>query len=266
MANEHIHHGGMGAGGLAALMTFAAAMLLYVFAVKRSNMKFSPWPVHRIFFWIAGMSCAAASVVGPIAERAHSSFTYHMAAHLLLGMLAPLLIVISAPLTLLLRTVNVRMARRFTFILKSTPVRLLTDPITASLLNMGGLWILYTTDLYQIMHHNWILLVLIHIHIFLAGYLFTVSMVTFDPAPHKPSIYYRSVVLVLALASHGILAKYLYGNPPAGVPAGDSETGALLMYYGGDAIDMVIILLLCLEWYRCQTPHRSGRHNPAVNI
>ncbi|TYS81078.1 cytochrome c oxidase assembly protein [Rossellomorea aquimaris] len=256
----------MGAGGLAALMTFAAAMLLYVFAVKRSNMKFSPWPVHRIFFWIAGMSCAAASVVGPIAERAHSSFTYHMAAHLLLGMLAPLLIVISAPLTLLLRTVNVRMARRFTFILKSTPVRLLTDPITASLLNMGGLWILYTTDLYQIMHHNWILLVLIHIHIFLAGYLFTVSMVTFDPAPHKPSIYYRSVVLVLALASHGILAKYLYGNPPAGVPAGDSETGALLMYYGGDAIDMVIILLLCLEWYRCQTPHRSGRHNPAVNI
>ncbi|WP_240189766.1 cytochrome c oxidase assembly protein [Bacillus sp. P14.5] len=266
MANEHIHHGGMGAGSLAALMAITAVMLVYVFAVKRSNMKYSRWPVHRMFFWIAGLSCAAASVIGPIAERAHSSFTYHMAAHLLLGMLAPLLIVISAPLTLVMRTLNVRMARRLSSILKSTPARLLTDPVTASLLNMGGLWILYTTGLYQAMHHNGFLLVLIHIHIFLAGYLFTVSMVTFDPAPHKASFYYRSVVLVLALASHGILAKFLYGNPPPGITAGDSETGALLMYYGGDAIDMVIIFLLCLEWYKNQAPHRFGKSSPARSI
>ncbi|MGM0846545.1 MAG: cytochrome c oxidase assembly protein [Bacillota bacterium] len=256
MGNEHIHHAGFSMGSGLILLGFSAAIIFYIIAVKHSNQKYRRWPMYRTFFWLAGLCCAAASVIGPIAERAHFSFTYHMAAHLLLGMLAPLLIVVSAPLTLLMRTLNVRMARRLTFILKSSPVRLLTDPVTASLLNMGGLWILYTSGLYEAMHQNGLLHVLIHIHIFLAGYLFTVSMVSFDPAPHKPSFYYRSVVLVLALASHSILAKFLYAHPPKGVAPGESETGALLMFYGGDAIDLAIIFLLCFEWFKQQKPQR----------
>ena len=85
------------------------------------------------------------------------------------------------------------------------------------MLSVGGLWLLYTTGLYPAMHHHPGLHVLVHAHMFLAGYLFTAAMVSVDPMPHRRSFPHRSLVLVLALAAHDILAKYLYAHPPAGV-------------------------------------------------
>ncbi|RIW29055.1 cytochrome c oxidase assembly protein [Bacillus salacetis] len=236
----------------------ASAILIYVSAVMISNRSYRQWPVYRTSLWIAGICCIFFSVSGPVAERAHSSFTFHMAAHLLLGMLAPLLIALSAPVTLVLRSMNVKMARQVSSLLKSTPAKILADPFAASLLNMGGLWVLYTTGLYHAMHQHLLLFVFIHIHIFLAGLLFTESMLAIGPSPHKTSFVYRSTALVLALASHSILAKYLYGNPPSGVFSAEAEAGALLMYYGGDAIDLFIVFLLCSQWYRTQRSQQTS--------
>jgi putative membrane protein len=63
---------------------------------------------------------------------------------------------------------------------------------------------------------------------------------------------------VLFLAAHGILAKYLYGHPPAGVPAGAGRAGAELMYYGGDLIDLALIVVFCWQWYRATDPGRRS--------
>lgn len=60
------------------------------------------------------------------------------------------------------------------------------------------------------MHESLFLYVFIHIHVFLAGYLFTVSLAYVEPIPHRTSFLYRSSILVLALAAHGILSKYIY--------------------------------------------------------
>jgi len=54
---------------------------------------------------------------------------------------------------------------------------------------------------------------------------------------------------VAALAAHGILAKHLYVHPPLGVAAGTGETGAMVMYYGGDAVELVVAALLCRAWF-----------------
>ncbi|WP_413237500.1 cytochrome c oxidase assembly protein [Paenibacillus sp. 1P07SE] len=35
---------------------------------------------------------------------------------------------------------------------------------------------------------------LVHLHIFLAGYAFTASMLYIDPAPHRKSYMYRAIV------------------------------------------------------------------------
>lgn len=51
----------------------------------------SPWPVGRTVAWYAGLVCAGAGLVGPVASAAHTSFTAHMVGHLFLGMIAPLL-------------------------------------------------------------------------------------------------------------------------------------------------------------------------------
>ncbi|MGG0718361.1 cytochrome c oxidase assembly protein [Robertmurraya massiliosenegalensis] len=235
---------------------FVLLIVGYIFAVLLSNQHYKRWPLYRTSSWALGILCIATVFIGPLAELAHTDFTAHMLGHLLLGMIAPLLIVTSAPMTLLLRSLHVKRARQLSSLLKSIPVRLVSDPIVTLTLNMGGLWVLYVTDLYSAMHHNIFLYLFVHIHVFLAGYLFTASIVYIDPTPHRTSYIYRTMILVLASASHGILSKYIFTNPPAGVPIAQAEKGAMLMYYGGDTVEIILILIFCFQWYRASKPKK----------
>jgi putative membrane protein len=83
-----------------------------------------------------------------------------------------------------------------------------------------------------------------------AGCLFAWSVIGTDPTPHRPGRQLRAVVLVSYLAGHAVLAKYLYGLPPAGVPPHQAEAGAVLMYYGGDAVDAILLIVFCRQWLR----------------
>src|SRR5690606_5614714 len=94
-------------------------------------------------------------------------------------------------------------------------------------------------------------------HIFLAGYVFTASMIYIDPIPHRFSFLFRAIVFIVALAGHQVLSKYIYAFPPNGVTRTEAEAGGMLMYYGGDAIDLVIIFVLCYQWY-CKTRPRTS--------
>ncbi|UQU62557.1 cytochrome c oxidase assembly protein [Couchioplanes caeruleus] len=217
------------------------------------------WPAERTISWIAGLVAAMAALVGPLADAAHHDFTAHMVGHLLLGMTAPLLLVLAAPLTLALRALPVARARTLSHLLASRPVRTLTHPVTAAVLNGGGLWLLYTTGLYGAMSdHAWIH-VAVHLHVLAAGYLFTASVIGVDPAPHRPGRRTRAAVLIAFLAAHATLAKSVYGHPPAGVLPADARTGAELMYYGGDLIDLVLIYLFCRQWFQAADPARRNR-------
>ncbi|WP_350348903.1 cytochrome c oxidase assembly protein [Agromyces sp. G08B096] len=231
----------------------AAAIGCYVAAVHRTRRRL-PWPWRRVACWVAGVAAVTAAVVGPLADAAHQSFPAHMAAHLLIGMLAPLLLVLAAPVTLALRALAVVPARRLSALLRSLPVRFLTHPITAGAINAGGLWLLYTTDVFARMHDEPLLAAAVNVHLLLAGYLFTASMIGLDPDPHRASFALRAGVLLVVFAAHGVLAKWLVGHPPAGVPMAEAEAGGILMYYGGDVIDAVIIAVLCAQWYRATRP------------
>ncbi|CAI6061183.1 cytochrome c oxidase assembly protein [Cohnella sp. JJ-181] len=252
MNHDHMDYGqAIPWEGLLVLLS-VAAIGMYIGAAIASNRRkhLRPWPLHRCVLWASGVLCAAAALTGPLADRAPSDFAAHMAGHLLLGMLAPLLLILAAPTTLALRILRAPTARRLARALKSWPVRIPSHPIVASLLNIGGLWLLYTTDLYAAMQQNMFLHLLVHFHVLLSGYLFTLSMIYIDPAPHRYSFVYRATVFVIALAGHGILSKYLYAEPPPGVPQAQAEAGSMLMYYGGDAIDAVLIFILCWQWYK----------------
>lgn len=249
MDNHHMHHAEH-FSELIMLLPLIGAIVIYILAVYWSNLHYKQWPITRTPFLVLGVFCMAFAVVGPLANRAYTDFTVHMLCHLLLGMLAPLLIALSAPITLILRTLEVNLARRFSRLLKCWPIRIFSDPIVASVLNVGGLWILYTTDLFIAMHQSFLVYLFVHFHIFFAGYLFTISMIYIDPSPHRRSFIYRAIVLVIALAGHGILAKYIYAYPPPGVRIEQAEQAGMFMYYGGDAIDLILIFIFCLQWYR----------------
>lgn len=251
-------HGAPGFGGMeAAAWLLAALFVVYTIAAAASGKKYRKWPVRRYLFWYAGLASAAAALLGPIGELAHSNYKAHMAGHLLLGMLAPLLLLYANPAALLLRTLSVPSARRLSRLLKSRWLQVASHPAAAALLNVGGLYALYLTGLFEAMHDSSWLYAFVHLHVFLAGYLFTMSIIYVDVAPHRYGFILRSAVLILALAGHKILAKLIYANPPAGVPRADGEAGALLMYYGGDAVDLALIIILCYQWYRSAAPRKG---------
>lgn len=259
MINHGHHESGLQTMDLVIVVVVLTLIINYIGAGLISNKKkhLNSWPFYRYILCIIGFLLVGVSLVGPVAELAHSNFSAHMLSHLLLGMLAPLLLALAAPITLLLRMLPVQHARILSKLLKTPFFSLMRHPIIASILNIGGLWLLYTTNLYMLMHENLLVYLIVHFHIFVAGYLFTISMIYIDPTPHRFSYLYRAVVFVFALAGHGILSKYIYANPPVGVLKGQAEAGGILMYYGGDAIDIVIIFILCLHWYRSTRPKAS---------
>jgi putative membrane protein len=254
----HNHGAGADSGFVSAVIigALAAVALFYVVPAVRNRAR-RPWPRYRSVLWIAGLLVLLVATVGPVAAASETSFTGHMLGHLLIGMLTPLLFVLAAPVTLALRSLDVVPARRLSALLRMPVVRFFVHPVVATVLNIGGLWLLYTTELFPAMHESALLMLAVHAHVFIAGYLFTASMISIDPAPHRPGYLYRAIVLVAALAGHDILAKYLYGHPPIGVEAAQAEAGGLLMYYGGDAIDLVLIIALCAQWFAATRPRVS---------
>ncbi|EON71248.1 cytochrome c oxidase assembly protein [Lysinibacillus sphaericus] len=240
---------------------FVISLFIYIFAVFLSNRHKKQWPLYRTFFWVIGHVCAIITLIGPFAERTHTSFSAHMMGHLLLGMLAPLLIALAAPMTLLLRSIPVKMARTLSLILRRQLFTVLRNPIFASILNVGGLWLLYTTPLFKMMHDSTLLFIFIHIHIFLAGYLFTIAFIYIDPTPHQTSYIYRSTILLLALAAHSILSKRIYAYPPSNVSIEQAQLGAMIMYYGGDAIEIGFVFSLFYQWFKSS---RKPLHSKVV--
>lgn len=242
-----------------------AATILYLGGVRAARCQGRNWPVRHTICWLAGLLVAAASLIGPLAVAAHQNFTAHMLGHLLAGMVAPMLLVLAAPVTLALRALDVRQARRLSHLLRSIPARFLIHPVTAATINVGSLWVLYTTPLFDLMQSSQFLHLVVTAHFMIAGYLFVASLIGIDPNPHRAGYPLRAVVLVAALAGHGILAKYLFAHPPTSVSWAQAESGSMLMYYGGDIADAALIVILCLQWYRAAGKRRMPRSESALS-
>ncbi|OAS14871.1 cytochrome c oxidase assembly protein [Paenibacillus oryzisoli] len=258
MSNEHHVHGMDGNPDFILLLLGLGALLLYLYAVVKSNRMYRKWPFARAIYWFLGLLCALLSVAGPLARFAHINFTAHMFDHLLLGMLAPLFIALASPVTLLLRTLPLQSSRRCARILRSLPFRILSDPFASSTLNIGGLCILYTTNLYANMHHSYMLFLAVHLHVFLAGYLFTTSMIYIDKPSHRTSYAYRSIAFILSMAAHGILSKTLYANALDSIFSSvQVANGTMLMYYGGDAIEILILVIFFSQWFKSIHPRHT---------
>lgn len=261
MMHGHAADGTLGAEVILAI-PFGLAIFVYATGVVLQHRRGRSWPWYRTAAWTTGVSVIAATFVGPLAAAAHTDFVAHMSAHLLVGMVGPLLLVLGAPVTLALRSLHVSRARRLTRLLRSLPARIVGTPVIAAVINVGGLWVLYTTGAYVIMQGDAVLHAAVSVHFLLAGLLFTAAIMPIDPAPHRAGFGMRAAVLLAAMAAHSILAKWIYAHPPLGVDPGAAEAGAMLMYYAGGIVDGLIVLVLCTQRYR----HAGRRRERAVRV
>ncbi|WJL94924.1 cytochrome c oxidase assembly protein [Microbacterium sp. ET2] len=246
----HAHSTSSLPGDVIFAIPFGLAIAAYATGVALQHHRGRSWPWFRTAAWTSGVLLIAATFLGPFAAAAHEDFVAHMGAHLLVGMAGPLLLVLSAPVTLALRSLHVSRARRLSRLLRSLPAQVISTPVVAAVLNVGGLWLLYTSGAYALLEGNPLLHLVVSIHFLLAGLLFTAAIIPIDPAPHRTGFGLRAGVLLAAMAAHSILAKWIYAHPPLGVGAGAAEAGAMLMYYAGGLVDGVIVLVLCAQWYR----------------
>ena len=208
------------------------------------------WPRARTLAFGVGALVLGVALSPPVAMLAHHDLRVHMVQHVLVGMVAPLAIVLGAPVTLLLRTLSVASARRVTTFLRSGPVRVLSHPVVALVLNLGGMAALYLTPLFAASQTSPVLHALVHVHAFVAGAVFAWAVLAGpDPCPHPASSSVRVAVLVAGIAAHGVLAKVMYGyGRPRGFDSAAVREAALVMYYGGDLAELALAVALFARW------------------
>ena len=243
----------------------AVVLGLYLAAVRAGRQRGRPWPVRRTAAFAAGALAVAVAVSPGAMHAAHGDLRVHMVQHVALGMLAPVALVLGAPVTAALRALPVHAARRLARALRSAPVRAVSHPVSALGLNLGGMAVLYATPLYGHMAHSALPHTAVHLHVLLAGCLFTWAVLAGpDPAPHAAPMGVRLGTLFASIAGHAVLAKLMFARLwPSGVAdAAETQAAAQVMYYGGDLAEAVLLGVLLAAWYRGDRRQTLGRWLP----
>ncbi len=261
----HDHHADAGWDAAVWLAMLALATAWYLWGVAAQRRRAKRWSRGRTAAWLIGIALVGVAVWPPVMARGHQDLRWHMGQHLLIGMFGPLALVLAAPMTLLLRTVPVRAGRAIVRVLRTPPVRVLSHPVTAMLLNIGAMGALYTTPLYAASLHTPALHHLVHAHFLAAGCLFCWAILAGpDPAPHAPGRGFRLGVLFVSIAVHGVLSKLMYAHLwPRNThhPIEEIRGAARLMYYGGDLAELLLAVALFATWHGARRP--LGRPAPA---
>lgn len=229
----------------------------YVTMAVRRRREPRGWSGWRTASFLAGSVVLVVALVPQLSLFPAGDFRGHMHQHLLIGMYAPLGLVLGAPITLLLRSIPRRHGQRIGRLLRSRVMHLVGHPVAALTLTVGGLAVLYFTPLYVATTHHPLLHQLVHMHFLAAGYLFTWVIAGPDPAPRRPSVPTRLVLLGVAIAGHAVIAQLLYADAYVQVPVSVAELRGAgdLMYYGGDIAELLIAVALVVGW----RPHRTPR-------
>jgi putative copper resistance protein D len=192
------------------------AVALYIKGVSVLKSRGDSWPVGRTVAFASGIALIDFATSGGLGVYALFSFEYHMMAHMLLGMIAPIGLVLGAPITLALRTLpqgrnsEERGVRALALTaLHSRYSVILNNPVTALALFDGSLFVLYFTDLFGNLMSNHAGHLFMNIHFILAGFLFFHVIIGIDPNPRKYPHIVRIVILFGAMSLHAFFSVAL---------------------------------------------------------
>ena len=189
---------------------------LYVKGVMVLTKRGDKWPVGRTISFALGIAVIDFATSGGLGLYAHFSFSYHMIAHMLLAMIAPIGLVLGAPMTLALRTLpqgrtpTERGVRgSLLAALHSKIGTFYTNPIVALLIFDGSLFALYFTDLFASMMQSHIGHLFMTLHFLAAGFLFFFVVIGIDPNPRKIPHLVQIVILFAAMSIHAFFSVAL---------------------------------------------------------
>ena len=186
---------------LVSLGLFLAAYL-YV-----NGLQHWPHPSHPVNWWqrasfFSGLLVFFLALQSPIDSLAEHLFSVHQLQHLLLRMVAPLLILLGAPLTPMLRGLPPWALRGVVRPIVRNPTarrayQLLTNPVVTTVLFLGALYIWQVPGLHNLAVRNTPVHYFMHFTMLFTGLLFWWLLI--DPKPHRSRLHYGLRVLYVGL-------------------------------------------------------------------
>lgn len=218
------------------------------------------WPLRRTVPFLLGLAVCGFATSGSIAVYDQVLFTAHMAGHLALVMVAPALLVAGQPLSLALAAAPPARRERLARLFRGRVVSLLTAPpvaLASYTLVIVGSHLTGLMDL--IMRTTWAGQVE-HLVYVLVGCQFFVLIIGNEPIRWRLGTPARWLLLAVAMAVdtftgivllQGTHAVGMLADPNVSVdPLQDTRTGGAMMWFGGDAIMIVVMIALVIGWLR----------------
>jgi putative copper resistance protein D len=256
-------------GLMLALLIFAVA--LYIKGVLILSRRGVKWPIGRTIAFAIGISAVDFATSGGLGVYSRFAFANHMMSHMVLGMIAPIGIVLGAPITLALRTLpqarnkeewGVRGA--FIAILHSKLSRVYTNPVVALAIFDGSLFALYFTPLFGNLMQGHSGHFFMSLHLLLAGVLFFQVLIGIDPMPNKIPHLVKIIIIFAAMSIHAFFsisvmsATTLLDNgffallerPWATDLLADQKLGGSIGWAMGEIPILLALLATFIQWQR----------------
>ena len=247
------------------------ALALYIKGVVVLARRGDKWPVGRTIAFALGISAIDFATSGGLGVYARFAFSNHMLAHMVLGMIAPIGIVLGAPITLALRTLPAGRNKdergirgSFISLLHSRFGKLSANPIVALAIFDGSLFLLYFTPLFSnlMVGHSGHLFM--NIHFILAGFLFFQAIIGIDPMPVRIPYIVKIVILFAAMSIHAFFsialmsASTLLDNgyyeslqrPWATDLLADQNLGGAIGWAMGEIPILLALIATFIQWIR----------------
>lgn len=261
------------------------AVALYIKGVVILRKRGDTWPVGRTIAFALGISMVDFATSGGLGVYSHFAFSNHMMAHMFLGMIAPIGIVLGAPITLALRTLpqarnkDERGVRgSFIALLHSKPALVMTNPVVALAIFDGSLFTLYFTPLFGNLMQGHSGHFFMSTHFLLAGILFFQTIIGIDPAPRKVPHLVKIIIIFAAMSIHAFFsiaimsATTLIDNgyfvllerPWATDLLADQKLGGAIGWAMGEIPILLALIATFLQWLR-EDKKEAGRIDRAAD-
>jgi cytochrome c oxidase assembly factor CtaG len=251
---------------LAALTVLAAGV--YVVGVLVLRDRGDRWPVGRSLAFGLGIAAFVLATQSGLATYDTTLLSVHMVQHMILSMVVPLALALSAPVTLALRTLHTRPRRWLLAVLHSRVAAVLTFPPLTFLLYVISPWALYFSGWYDASLESSYVHEAMHLHLVIVGCLFFWPLVGIDPVPGRVAYPFRMLLVLMTLPFHAFLGVTIMGETsligsdwypelhegPMGAwlpdPLADQHLAGGILWGAGDLVGLVIFGVLFTQWVR----------------
>ncbi len=247
-------------------LPLAMAAAAYLWAVRRVNEAHPahPVPADRPAFFLLGLAAIAIALQSGIERYDTTLFSLHMVQHVILIFLAAPAIVLSAPITLILRVAPPRVRQRWVLpILDSHAVKVIGHPLVAWVLFTAVMWGTHFSPLFDAALENVWLHDGEHVLYLVSSVLFWMPIVGRDPSPWRMGYPARLLYLFVQMPLNSFLGvailysgSILYphyattGRLWGPSPLQDQQAAGAIMWGFGDAGFLLALLLLIAAWMR----------------